>query len=98
VADPKVFSLEFEQGATRDLAGLSPEIAGTILREIQRRLAADPYREIKTRIKRLTGFTPPIYRLRIGDYRAYYRIRERRVIVLAILHKKESDRWLKRLS
>ena len=31
-----------------------------------------------------------------GDYRAYYRIVNDRVVVLAILHKKDSEGWLGR--
>ena len=42
-----------------------------VLSEIHSGLKAEPFREIKTRIKRLTGIVPPLYRLRIGDYRAY---------------------------
>lgn len=43
----------------------------------------------------MTGFIPPLYRLRVGDYRVYYRIAPPLVAVLAVLHKKDSDRWLK---
>jgi mRNA-degrading endonuclease RelE of RelBE toxin-antitoxin system len=68
----------------------------TVLLEIQRRLTTEPFKEIKTRIKRLSGLVPPLYRLRVGDYRAYYRIVGDRVVILAILHKKDSERWLRR--
>jgi mRNA-degrading endonuclease RelE of RelBE toxin-antitoxin system len=98
VADSKVFSVIFERSATRDLETFEPATARTILHEIQQRLTAEPFRELKTRIKRLTGPTPPLYRLRVGDYRVYYRIREQQVVILAILHKKDSERWLRRLT
>lgn len=90
------FSIEVSDHAQRDIQTLPEAIARLMLQEIRVRLTAAPYREIKTRIKRLTGFTPPLYRLRVGDYRVYYRIIPSRVIVLAALHKKDSDRWLKR--
>jgi mRNA-degrading endonuclease RelE of RelBE toxin-antitoxin system len=44
----------------------------------------------------LTGFEPPLYRLRSGAFRAYYRIISGEVIILAITHKKESDKVLKK--
>jgi mRNA-degrading endonuclease RelE of RelBE toxin-antitoxin system len=69
-----------------------------ILLEIQSRLSSEPFKGSKTRIKRLVGFTPPLYRLRVRDYRAYYRIVEQQVVVLTVLHKKDSERWLKRRS
>jgi mRNA-degrading endonuclease RelE of RelBE toxin-antitoxin system len=97
MAAPKVFRMELGGGAERDLGALPAHSQRAILSEIALRLKIEPYREIKTRIKRLTGIIPPIYRLRIGDYRAYYRILEDRVVVLAILDKKDSERWLKRM-
>jgi mRNA-degrading endonuclease RelE of RelBE toxin-antitoxin system len=97
MARQREFRVELGAGAQRDLGALSADIQRVVLAEIARRLRTEPYREIKTRIKRLTGIIPPLYRLRVGDYRAYYRIREERVIVLAILHKKDSERWLKRV-
>ncbi len=91
------FRIELGAAAERDLGALPAGIQRGVLTEIASRLKAEPYREIKTRIKRLTGIIPPLYRLRVGDYRAYYRILEERVIVLAILHKKDTERWLKRV-
>lgn len=90
------FSFEVSSHAERDISKLPKTIARLILEEIRSRLSTDPIREIKTRIKRLTGFSPPLYRLRVGDYRIYYRIAPPRVVVLGIFHKKDSDRWLKK--
>jgi len=97
VAPENAFKIELAPGAERDLLHLPADVQRKIISEIQARLKSKPFREIKTRIKRLTGIVPPLYRLRIGDYRAYYRIAAEAVIILAVLHKKESDRWLKRL-
>ncbi len=96
MAIPKIFPVDLDRGAERDFQRLPHEVQRTILLEIQTRLATEPYKEIKTRIKRLSGPIPPLYRLRIGDYRAYYRILGDRVVVLGVLHKKESERWLRR--
>lgn len=93
---PDPFSIELSHRAIRDVEHLSPTVTERILREIQGRLSSRPFEERKTRIKRLTGILPPLYRLRVGDYRVYYRIMEKRVVVLGILHKKDSQRWLKK--
>ena len=90
------FSIEVSTHAEREIFKLPDAIARLILGEIRARLSTDPIREMKTRIKRLTGFSPLLYRLRVGDYRIYYRIAPPRVVILGIFHKKDSDRWLKR--
>ena len=96
MAEPKAFRIELGKSADRDLHEIPMQAQRKILGEMQLRLKTEPFREIKTRIKRLTGIVPPLYRLRIGDYRAYYRIVNDCVVVLAILHKKDSERWLRR--
>ncbi|MBI5674211.1 MAG: hypothetical protein HZC48_00085 [Nitrospirae bacterium] len=40
---------------------------------------------------------PPISRLRSGDFRAYYRILSDDVSVLAVTHKKDTEKFLKEL-
>ncbi len=78
MAAQREFRVELGAGAERDLGALPADIQRVVLAEIALRLKTEPYREIKTRIKRLTGIIPPLYRLRVGDYRAYYRILEDR--------------------
>ena len=95
-AGDELFTIEFAKEAEREIRALPPAEARTILQEIQIRLSSEPFKATKTRIKRLVGFTPPLYRLRVGDYRAYYRIVTRQVVILAVLHKKDSARWLRR--
>ena len=97
-SEPRRFSIEVASPAERDLAKLPSAITRLILEEIDTRLSTEPIREIKTRIKRLTGFAPPLYRLRVGDYRVYYRVVLQHVVILGVFHKKDSDRWLKRQS
>ncbi len=95
-SDDESFIIEFTKEAEREIKTLSPSNTRTILQEIQTRLSLNPFKPNKTRIKRLVGFTPPLYRLRVGDYRAYYRIVTHQVVILTVLHKKDSERWLKR--
>ena len=58
------FAIEVSPHVERELSKLPHAIARLILEEIRARLSTDPIREIKARIKRLTGFSPPLYRLR----------------------------------
>lgn len=51
----------------------------------------------KGRIKKLKGYTPPLYRLRIVNYRALYRIEGDEIAVLRIIGRKELQRELKRI-
>jgi len=71
------FSIDVSTHTEREISKLPRAIARLILEEIRVRLSTDPIREMKTRIKRLTGFSPPLYRVRVGDYRIYYRIAPR---------------------
>ncbi len=89
-------TIVFVPKAEREIKALPPADARTVLQAIQIRLSTDPFKRSKTRIKRLVGFNPPVYRLRVGDYRAYYRIEAPHVVILAVLNKKDSERWLKR--
>jgi len=68
------FTIEFAREAEREIRELPPADARIILQKIQSLLLSEPFKGSKIRIKRLVGFTQPLYRLRVGDYRAYYRI------------------------
>lgn len=83
--------------AERDLKKLEPALALELCRDTASYLEAAPLPIGKPRIKKLAGFSPPLYRLRSGDFRAYYRIREGKVVVLAIRNKKDSEKLLKRI-
>lgn len=85
MVEPKTFRVELAAGAERDLRQLPADAQRTILHDVRRWLAAQPFREIKTRLKKVSGFVPSLYRLRVGDYRIYYRLLADRVVILAIL-------------
>lgn len=50
-------------------------------------------------IKRLDapGFGEPVFRLRLGDYRAVFVVRGNEVRVLRVFHREEGYEWLRRL-
>jgi mRNA-degrading endonuclease RelE of RelBE toxin-antitoxin system len=47
--------------------------------------------------KRLVGFKVPTFRLRIGDYRAVYRIIEDVILILALVARKDLERIIRGL-
>ncbi len=49
------------------------------------------------RIKRLKGFSFPLYRLRSGDYRVLYRVEAATVTVMRVVSRRNLERTLRRL-
>jgi mRNA-degrading endonuclease RelE of RelBE toxin-antitoxin system len=88
----------FSPAAVRDIEGLETAAAIPLVKDIQVYLEARPVPFGKSRIKKLAGFDPPLFRLRSGDFRAYYRIGGDEVVVLAITRRKDSDKRLKRIA
>lgn len=94
----KRLKVVFSPAAVRDVESLEEGAAVALVKDIQADLETRPIPIGKPRIKKLTGFEPPLYRMRSGDFRAYYRICEREVVVLAVTNRKDSDKRLKRIS
>lgn len=83
------FKLEFTQSATKEIRAL-PKEALLILDPIFERLESNPF-GISPRPKKLeTPFTG--YRIRKGDYRILFEIKEKTVIVYRIRHRKDAYR------
>jgi mRNA-degrading endonuclease RelE of RelBE toxin-antitoxin system len=93
----KRFDVIFSPSAQKEIEALEGEDAVRLVRNVKSYLEETPHPFGKTRIKKLTGFNPPLYRLRSGDFRAYYRIVADKVVILAITHKKDSEKILKKL-
>jgi mRNA-degrading endonuclease RelE of RelBE toxin-antitoxin system len=92
----KRFKVIFSPSAQKDVELLENDTAIQIVKDIQLYLEVFPLPFGKRRIKKLTAFHPPLYRLRSVDFRAYYRIISSDVIILAITHKKDSEKILKK--
>jgi len=73
-AAPPPYEVILHPKAERDLKRLPPTMGRRIL-EAALRLGVDPYPPGK-KVKRLLGVDPPAYRLRVGRYRALYRVHE----------------------
>lgn len=91
------FEVIFSGSAQRDIQNLETEDALRLVKDIKSYLEKSPLPFGKTRIKKLSGFKPPLYRLRSGHFRAYYRIISREVVILAITHRKDSEKYMRKL-
>lgn len=76
--------VELSPRAAEDLQVLSRDVAARMLKKL-RTLEEDPFPRGDT-VKVLRGFDIPTYRLRIGDYRAVYRIRRNDLVRRASDH------------
>ena len=83
------FSVEFTAAAQRDLKKLDPQVKLQLLKASVV-LSQAPYPGATPRIKILVGISPRHYRLRVGDYRIFYRIEGTIVLVVRIAHRREA--------
>ena len=79
--------------AITDLDRLRRYDAVAVLETVDRHLTVAPTGESRSRIKRLRGQAPADYRLRVGEYRVFYRIAGSDVHVLRVLHKDQTKRY-----
>jgi mRNA-degrading endonuclease RelE of RelBE toxin-antitoxin system len=84
------FRIALKPDAVQDLSRLKRYVATTILDHIERYLRHEPARVSRSRIKRLRGPQPADYRLRVGAYRAFYRIAGEEVQILRVMHKHQT--------
>ena len=89
------FQVALTEHAIDDLKGISKELREQIHRDLKA-LEISPYPS-GTYIKRLRGFRPPVYRLRSGNFRILYHIREDNVTILRVIDRKLLERAIKRL-
>ena len=82
--------------AVNDLADLPAHVRSAVRDAMETHLRHEPARVSKSRIKRLRGLSRPQYRLRVGDVRVFYDVREGTVEVLAIVPKSAVEAWLKK--
>ena len=80
--------------AIEDLAELKAHVRKEVREGIETHLRHQPELLSRSRIKRLRKLAQPLYRLRLGDIRVFYDVREATVEVLAIVAKSEAAAWL----
>ena len=76
--------------AVRQLKALKRYQVAQIISGIEKCLTENPERPSKSRIKKLHGRQDATYRLRVGNYRVFYDVGEKTVVIVAILHKSET--------
>jgi mRNA interferase RelE/StbE len=64
--------------------------AVAIVDAIETHLRHEPDRVSRSRIKRLRGRRTATYRLRVGNFRIFYDVAEAEVVVIAVLHKRDT--------
>ena len=94
------YEIVLKPSAIADMDRLRKHDATRIADAMEEHLQHEPTRVSKTRIKRLRGITKPDYRLRIGDYRAFYTVDEDalRVEVLRVMYKDETHSYYEELT
>jgi mRNA-degrading endonuclease RelE of RelBE toxin-antitoxin system len=94
---PAKFRVVYSAAAQGDLERLDPRDAVQIVRDAEAHLSDSPLPIGKSRLKRLSGFTPPLYHLRSADFRTYYRIRGTEIVILRVTDRTDAEKLLKRL-
>lgn len=84
-----LYRIKITSGAERDLHALPTNI----LKRVNARIAALAERPRPDGVKKLSG-TDNLYRIRVGDYRVIYEIRDEAVVVIVIRarHRREAYR------
>ena len=82
--------------AAEALKGLPAYDRSRVRDALETHLRHEPARGSRSRIKRLRDLEQPQFRLRVGEIRVFYDVREDRVEVLAIVTKAQAQDWLRR--
>jgi mRNA interferase RelE/StbE len=89
------FRIELSPAASRDLDDLEIEVVTKVLSDLKI-LEENPFPRGKV-IKKIKGKKTAFYRLRIDKFRVFFEIQHVRIVILRILSKKGTDRYIKRL-
>jgi mRNA interferase RelE/StbE len=85
-----MFRIAVRPRAAAQIRRLRRVDAVAILDALETHLRHAPDRVSRSRIKRLRGRHAATYRLRVGNYRIFYDVMEAEVVVIAVLHKRET--------
>ncbi len=93
-----MFTIEYAEGVAEDLASIRPFDRSRLLDSIEEQLTHQPTAEARNK-KILVGLTPPwdheppVWELRVGQYRVFYDVdeTERRVAVRAVRRKRPDN-------
>jgi mRNA-degrading endonuclease RelE of RelBE toxin-antitoxin system len=88
------FEIVLAPQAVRELRALPARLRSEVRDALETHLRHEPTKVNKSRIKRLRGIAKPQYRLRVGETRVFYDVRDETVEVLAIVAKRQAQEWL----
>jgi len=88
------FAIVLAPEAAQALRALPARQRAEVRDALETHLRHEPTKVSKTRIKRLRGMAKPQYRLRVGETRVFYDVRDEAVEVLAIVAKRQAEAWL----
>jgi mRNA interferase RelE/StbE len=88
------FEIVLAPQAAQELRALPARLRSQVRDALEAHLRHEPTKVSKSRIKRLRGITKPQYRLRVGETRVFYDVRDETVEVLAIVAKRQAQSWL----
>jgi mRNA-degrading endonuclease RelE of RelBE toxin-antitoxin system len=88
------FRIVFTQNAIDDFKALDARLRAIVRDAIGTHLAHEPTKQSKTRIKKLRYLRHPQFRLRVGDARVFYDVTGTDVVIIAIMSKERTIRWL----
>jgi mRNA-degrading endonuclease RelE of RelBE toxin-antitoxin system len=88
------FEIVLAPQAAQALRALPARHRAEVRDALETHLRYEPTKVSKSRIKRLRGMAKPQYRLRVGETRVFYDVRDETVEVLAIVAKRQAERWL----
>ena len=86
----------FAPEAVRDVRNLKAHLRSMVRDAIEASSRHTPTHVSRSRIKKLRGLSRPQFRLRVGEVRVFYDVRESTVEVLAVVPQSGAAAWLKR--
>ena len=89
------YAVVFAPEAVRDVRDLKAHLRSMVRDAVEASLRHTPTHVSKSRIKRLQGLSRPQFRLRVGEVRVFYDVRESTVEILAVVAKTKAAEWLK---
>ena len=89
------FRVELSPAASRDLDDLELETVTRILSDLKI-LEENPFPRGKL-IKKIKGKKTSFYRLRIDKFRVFFEIHLLKIVILRVISKKETDRYIRRI-
>lgn len=89
------YQVQLTQAAPKDVDRLSQPTQDRIVLALQG-LMDNPL-EAPPKVKRLKGFSFPIFRIRTGDFRILYRIDKQTVTVMRIINRKDLEKVVRQL-